>query len=158
LTSFRLVTPLRLVASPEGRYTVAVPGTAAEVEGSEQTDVGEVKTRTFQLGGEHDLAYGVLSFDLPAERLRRPVEELLWAGARAAAASAGAKDATIVPVGTAELPGVELSVESRKGAHVRMRLHLSGGRLYELFVTADDPLLLRDRDAEAFLESFRATS
>ena len=59
---------------------------------------------------------------------------------------------------TAGLPGVEVSVKTPAGAYSRMRLHVAGSRVYELVVFAGDPHLLRDRDAEAFLGSFRPTS
>jgi hypothetical protein len=155
LGSLHVDVPWRIHASPDDKYTIAVPEPAIYESTNTPTDDGRTtKTDIFQLGGKEARTFMVfIGATLPNDT--RSVEEQLDAGVRGFVDKGHNTIVRVRDVSPAGLRGREIVGRGEDGTMMQLRLALAPGRIYVLAISAKHVEGLSGVEVERFFESFQ---
>ncbi len=152
LGSLHVSPPFRIHASPEDRYTVAVPEPAV-VEQDKKADSGGMNVSTFMLGGKDEMVLMVIATRTsPSDT--RGTEEVLDDAVRSYVQKGGNAIVKMHDFSSAGLRGRELWSKGADGT-ARMRVVVAPGRVYVVAVATKRAEGVSGPIAERFFESFQ---
>jgi hypothetical protein len=143
--------------SPDGSFTIALPGDPIEKKETTKTAAGNMDMHLFTLD-LRNISYAVIYTDFPPAFLQMPnaAEKLLEGGRNGAVAQVKGRLVSDQPISIGRHPGRELQIECSQGT-ILARIYIIDGRLYQMIVLTPTGKAI-SHDARKFLESFRVVS
>ena len=141
--------------SAEGRFRANFPGIPIMKRGKLQTDIGVITSTRYTAGDGVEAIYDVTYNDYPKERIAQLRAATLLETVRDGLVyQAKGHLASDRPAALGKLPGREFEIRSEDGTVYRIRLLLSGTRMYQLTAMARAPA--RPQEKKLF-DSFQLT-
>lgn len=141
----------RTFSSPEGRFSVLMPGTPLAHKQNVQTPVGALALNIF-LVERGNKSYGVSYSDYPKDLVENGSSDSILSGAQAGSV-ANVKGRVVAEkkIALGQHPGREYQLSTPQGGY-RARIYLVGERLYQNIVMGP---VTPSEDADKFFDSFQ---